>query len=1691
MGQTVDMQFSQLIRNDDVSVRDFRLNKTNLIPNLALLNLVYYVLMENGQDMKKIEFRNIEFLRPFLIREGYHSLATINLIKMETYVVMSLLVQYIDDNQVENGEPKELMSCEIYPSSDANLKAIDIKTLRYNAVDLVDMDEVYSRARQVGMVHYDHLRGLGTLYEGKTYAIAQIHLDEGYSEKPAYYLAHPAYLEAAILTLYKYIDESTLTDPFIVTKIESFKMVNYINRVCNVHLELENILKDSDELICGEIGLYEGAGKLVAEIKGVSIVRVDIGEYLSDKDHYDEVDSNNESPKIDIEENEEEEELSSYDLNENVSDDQTLYSREEISQDIDEYENDYQYNVEEDPTVYQELPAKIMHMAWEESGIEFDQRAGIPTGIIVFGKEEEIYSKISRKINGNRDLRIVLVKPGNSFELMEENVYCISPTNIEDYKRLFEELKMTGVAFENIVYLWSGEGLLEVSTIQDCMKYGLTSINNIYETMIKEKREGRINLVFAHWLSSNEMNPMYAGMEGYLKALSMDNPVLQYKVIGIEKNNMDEKHDDFVAEILVKELRAMDQPVRNIKYGINGRRYVRNMIEANDVNVPATWTKDDGVYVIRNGLSLLGLKFAKLVASRCKCKLILVGTPDKGNDVVPYIKEIEELGAEVIKINGDFTNRYFIIDLISRIKLKFGKMDGLINVSGVTEGLHDNEKNSEQVKEYISKRVQEMLQVDAALAENEMDFIIQFSVIAGSSIQNYEHYYLESFYHYFIHNTVVRRTHKDVMHFVWYNYDETKNTTNEELVENMNKKILDKTSGAVQFDCLIASGSKDVIIIDSNQEDIQWMKWENASEPLESLDLLPWEEVDSREENYDDFDPETLLTQVNFDTDVDLEGNENIGMTGINDKYIGDFLKDENFVSEGNGEMYHEIEDVDDYQTDLEDNEVLGIVENMQLKKETSEEYADEEDMENNYTKECTEDLHSEQCNGEKYADRGYEEEDIDDHYAIKDLAEESYSMKDDNKVDGVESEVISLQEYRNKIADRSIKLDEMREDVRSSDPIAIIGMNGLMPSSADLDSFWNQLQLRKEFIIEVPKERWNWEAYYGDAKSERHKTKAKMGGFVINADKFDAEFFGIEQKEADLMDPQQRILLETVWKAVEDAGYRANDLKHSDTGVFVGIMNSDYQELVIKNNVEPTEKWITGLGMGYFSHRISSMYKLRGPSETINATTSSSGAAICRAIDEVSSGRCGMAIVASANLLLNPYTSILLDKSGVVSQKNNMCPFHEEADGYVRSEGIGAILLKPLSKAKEDGDNIYAIIRGNAINHGIAGDDLLACDQDAIEEVIYQSWEKSGIDPLTLSYVEAEGIATPSRDVAEFKGMTNAFNRLFEKWGTLEESSRFIRLGTIKNKIGHLEAAAGMAGLFNVIMLLKNRRLPGNPGFIQYNPDIEVKKSPFILDETPVTWENLLDENGAPIPRRAGVSNFGLSGVNVHLVLEEYMDYNSEQISEQQRQLFVFSAKNKDSLKDYAKRFIEFVENKAKNEKVNLADMAYTLQVGREPMEERVAIIANSMEELRGRLDDYYLGKVDEEFVFAGNIRQNIKSLDSLFMGQEAHIFVELLMQNHSYKNLAQLWILGIDLNWKPLHADRNPKRVSIPTYQFHGDLYWFNRTPPPGSKTGAVKGPLFTDVIKKSMELNQKKKNDMFSDINETSSALADFRQ
>ena len=544
-------------------------------------------------------------------------------------------------------------------------------------------------------------------------------------------------------------------------------------------------------------------------------------------------------------------------------------------------------------------------------------------------------------------------------------------------------------------------------------------------------------------------------------------------------------------------------------------------------------------------------------------------------------------------------------------------------------------------------------------------------------------------------------------------------------------------------------------------------------------------------------------------------------------------------------------------------------------------------------------------------------------------------------------------------------------------DNIAIIGLGCRFPQADNPEEFWHLVSNGMDAITEIPADRWDVDEFYAPQSGIPGKMNTRSGGFLSQIDGFDPLFFNISPTEAQRMDPKQRIFLEVAWEAIENAGLAPDKLSGTQTGVFVAPTGgSQYHQLLYKNVADLTQiNAYDGIGStpSLAASRLSYLLNLKGPSLAIETACSSSLVATHLACQSLRTGESNLCIVGGVNLILTPELHISFSQANMMSPEGRCKTFDADANGYVRGEGCGVVILKRLSDAIEDRDNIMAMIRGSAINQDGLSNGITAPNSPSQQAVIRQALKNAGVKPAEISYVEAHGTGTPLGDPIEIQSLKTVLmkDRL---------PSQTCYISSVKANIGHLELASGIAGLIKVVLSLQNQQVPKNLHFKRLNPLIDIEHTPFVI---PTELEEWHIEQGS---RLAGVSSFGFGGTNAHVILEEApklkaVEKNSS--SDRPKHLLTLSAKSEKALQELAQRYEAYLESHPKE---SLEDICYTANTRRSHFDYRLAVIADSTMQLREQLDVFASGKDTAELVNGQVTSCQKPKIAFLFTGQGSH---------------------------------------------------------------------------------------------------------
>jgi 3-oxoacyl-(acyl-carrier-protein) synthase/thioesterase domain-containing protein/acyl carrier protein len=567
-------------------------------------------------------------------------------------------------------------------------------------------------------------------------------------------------------------------------------------------------------------------------------------------------------------------------------------------------------------------------------------------------------------------------------------------------------------------------------------------------------------------------------------------------------------------------------------------------------------------------------------------------------------------------------------------------------------------------------------------------------------------------------------------------------------------------------------------------------------------------------------------------------------------------------------------------------------------------------------------------------------------------------------------------------------------------------------PGAANIEAFWKLLSEGGCAIHPVPPDRALLQPLLAHEAT-------KWGGFLSDIDQFDADFFGIAPREAAEIDPQQRLLLEVAWEALEDAGIIPRALAASATGVFVGLASNNWASMAMSDLAQISPYTNAGVGGAMAANRLSYTLDLRGPSLVTDTACSSSLVAIHQACRSLAAGECNLALAGGVNLMLSPGPTVGMAKIGTLPPDGVCRVFDANARGTARGEGAALLVLKPLEQAQADGDRIYAIIRGSAVNHGGKGNGLMAPNRWAQEAVLKTAWTNAGVAPADIRYVECHSTATPIGDATELTALGEAL-----RTGRPKEDA--CAIGSLKPNCGHLEAAAGVAGVIKVALMLHHRRLVPTLNYQTPNPHIPWPRLPLRVQSRAEAWPN-------QPPGVAAVSSTGYGGVNAHLVLQSAGDAAHAEARSadvpvpQGMQLLLLSGRNESALRDLAGRYAAWIQS---HEGFPLAALCATAAATRSAMNQRLALTAVSMSQMGQKLKAFAKGILEPD-VWTGRAARKAPAPAGPPAGDPTD-------RPEALRLLARQFIAGAAVCWQDLDCGRPRRDVPLPTYPFQRQRHW-----------------------------------------------------
>jgi acyl transferase domain-containing protein/acyl carrier protein len=1248
--------------------------------------------------------------------------------------------------------------------------------------------------------------------------------------------------------------------------------------------------------------------------------------------------------------------------------------------------------VESAQEVEEKMQQMHYHPLWKETAISVLSESGnkpLVTGpILVLDTTDELYlvmkKQLEESVEGNL---LIFVKLDHAYQEIGPSIFTINPEQEEHFYQLAENLKAKGQLPRQIIHQGLGSELLEKKEqIVQQLNYSLYTLFNLCKALMKQKNQMSLQILSLFSSNGSVTAPQNAALGSFFKTLTLENPNYHAKVIEIQ-NDFGNPEISILekAGFVLDEFRNKNWNKNEIRYKFHKEkqihiRYVRELTpftpaHNSKITLPL---KQRGVYIVSGGLGGLGFIFSEYLVKNFQCKLVLFGRSALKAEQEVKLNQLKTYNTEILYLQADVSKLEDIEVVVKTTKARFSEINGVIHSAGVNNDSFIFKKSKEEIKKVLEPKIYGAINLDLATREENLDVFILFSSIAsimgnlGQCDYAYGNRFLDSFAEKRESLKKEQKRFGKTISINWPFWEEGGMILSQDEIALAKKQTgicpLPTKVGIQYLEEFLQSGLSQCVALFGFSSKI---KAYVSQEPVR-IDKIKQAPTST-------MDPAMLLEK----TEAYLK------------TLIGEVIKldPERIDSRERFESFG-IDSIIISQINVNLEKDLGA-----LSKTLFYEYSTIEELAAYLTQEARQAL-----------------------LHVFNLENSTNELE----IQTIENDAVTIQE--------AVQVQKKYED---SESIAIIGVHGTFPQSEDLDEYWENLKLGKDLVDLVPATRWDYKEFYHSdpEKAAEGKIYCKWGGFINDVDKFDPLFFNISPEEAKIMDPQERLFLESVWAAIEDAGYTRDSLKKrypraksADVGVFVGVTTNTY-------NLLAAEEWsrgnlVTPSAVPWsIANRVSYFFDFQGPSMPVDTACSSSLVAIHLACESLKKQECQVAIAGGVNLYLHPSKYHSFCKRRMVSLNGKCSSFGAGDDGFVPGEGVGTVILKPLSKAIEDQDHIYAVIAGSAVNHSGRSNGYSAPNPNSQADLIGYTLSKANINPETIGYIEGHGTGTQIGDNLEIVALTNAFQKQTTK-------KQYCPVGSVKANIGHSESAAGIASVAKILLQMKHKQLVPSINSEEVNPNIEFKDSPFYLQHELTQWKSSPQH-----PRRALINAFGAGGVNASVILEEYEKPKvPENSQETGPYLVILSARNEERLRECVNRLLLYL---GKQKYVNLTNLSYTLQNCREAMQERLAIVVSEKKELIDRLKDWKQQKLSAN-VYRG-------TLDPRRVGKKSLKKDEV--ETRDLVKLAEIWSAGAEVDWENLYPQNKPVRIALPTYPFAKERYWVSERLVPEKRTGAKK--------------------------------------
>ncbi|HEY0946762.1 MAG TPA: SDR family NAD(P)-dependent oxidoreductase [Opitutaceae bacterium] len=1168
-----------------------------------------------------------------------------------------------------------------------------------------------------------------------------------------------------------------------------------------------------------------------------------------------------------------------------------------------------------------------------------------------------------------RGRQVVRVVAAQEYAQQSAGLFAVRPGSIDDLETLLSALRQDRRLPGTIIQAWALEQ--KGGSLEEGLQLGLRTNFALAKALSRLGLAADRGVLFAFpqptegTVDATSL-PAYAAMAGFARTVEAEFAELRWTTAALPRTDAAQARAEALGAALDRR-----QPGAELRLD-EGRWLARRLVEVTPAQPSVTTFREGGVYLVTGGAAGLGYLFAEHLARLHHARLVLVGRSPHTPEKLERLAAIERLGGEAIYVQADIGAPGEAVRVVEEAKRRFGGLQGVLHSAGLIEDAGLFRKTAEQVERVIAPKVHGACFLDEATREVPLDCFVLFSSISalrgnrGQADYAFANRFLDVFAEQRERLRSAGRRSGRTVSINWPMWDAGGMTVGPEakaaLAAQYGLEPLPVAKGIAALEVGLSGGASNVLVVHGRADRLR--EW-----------LLPAGNAHVDAAKAPAGTRPVRIRSAETTADRDLEA-------GVR-RLLVDLVAAETRLP------------VDRIRTDkpLEDYGIDSVM-ILNVTRELQRSFGDL--PKTLFFEYQTLDALS-ACLVREHAER------------VRQLFGPPAAGTEAAHLDALAAEATPTPETK------TVHASESCEPGLPEDAIAIVGLAGRYPDARDVEEFWENLKAGRDSVKEVPPDRWDWRRWFDADKRQAGTMYTKWGGFLEGIEAFDAAFFNISPREAKLMDPQERLFLETAWQAFEDAGLTRSALSGRRVGVYAGAMYAHYQ-LFAEEARRAKIDLVPNSTFANISNRVSYWFNLRGPSLTLDTMCSSSLSAVHLACEALRAGQIEAALAGGVNLSLHPQKYLELSQGKFAATDGRCRSFGAGGDGYVPGEGVGAVVLKTLARARADGDRVHGVILASALNHGGKTNGYTVPNPVAQGELVAEALAQAKLSPDQLSYIEAHGTGTSLGDPVEINGLERAFRPATAR-------RQFCAIGSAKSNIGHLEAAAGMAGLTKILLQFRHGAIAPSLHSREVNPHIDFAASPFHVPQQLTPWPA-----AAEARRYAGLSSFGAGGANAHLVLAD-VPVPERTMGRDGPELFVLSARTPERLRAYAAVVAEWLTSAASGKRPHLADLAFTSQAGREPMEHRLAVVVADQAELADRLVRFAAGEADAR-VTVGQARDDIQSVDTATVTSASGD--DLAAQGKA-------WVAGAPIEWRARRIDGDrPGLVSFPSYPFARKRCW-----------------------------------------------------